>query len=493
MKKILPALFIFIFALSNAQTHDSRFVDGRFYLRLKTADNSFGLTNINMLPLVALYHMDTCYRPFAGLGNDSLDRTYCLRFSDTAKTQACMDSLKHLSIIDMVEQIPIYHVNYVPNDVNPNQYAISKINAEAAWSITKGSTSVIVAIVDNGILTTHQDLVANLVAGYDVADNDNNPSPPIGFSGAGWNHGTHTAGIASAATDNNTGIASIGFNTKIMPVKCTNDTSKSGDELYFADEGITYAMRNGAKVISMSFGGYQNSATEQLLVSSALAQGIVMVAAAGNDDSDVAIYPGAYTGVICVGASDANDKKANFSNYGSRINIMAPGVGIYSTFATATNAYGTFSGTSMSTPMVAGLAALVLAKNPGYSPAQVLSAIQNGADNINAENANYVGKIGSGRINAFHALGGVGTGIEANQIAGVTIYPNPFNDKLNIETGSETISGWQVYDLEGKLLIQTKEDTSPHYEIDTQKFTPGVYILKIFSEHGTLTNKLIKM
>ena len=493
MKKILPALLLFISAVSFAQTHDSRFVDGRLYLRLKTADTTFGLTHITMLPLVALYHMDTCYRPFAGLGSDSLDRTYCLRFSDTAQTQACMDTLKRLSIMDMVEQVPIFHINYVPNDVSQNQYAISKISAEQAWSITKGSTSVIVAIVDNGILITHQDLVPNLVAGYDVADNDNNPSPPVGFTGAGWNHGTHTSGIASAATDNNIGIASIGFNTKIMPIKCTSDTSKSGQELYFADEGITYAMRNGAKVISMSFGGYQSSTTEQLIVSAAIGQGIVMVAAAGNDDSSAAIYPASYTGVICVGATDQNDIKAGFSNYSSRINIMAPGVSIYSTFATATNAYGTFSGTSMSTPMVAGLAALVLAKNPSFTPAQVLSAIQDGADNISVENPNYVGKLGSGRINAFHALGGVGTAINAPPVLHAVVYPNPFNNNISIEAGSENLDGWQLYDMEGKLLMENQAGNIKHAEINAEKLTSGIYLLKIFSGEVTLTSKLIKM
>lgn len=500
MKKwvYLTVLVLSIAIRTSAQNEDPRFVDGKLYFRLKLADTTLSLNSPALLPLVALYHMNACYRPFAGLGSDSLDRTYCLLFSDTAKTKLCMDTLRSLPIVDAVEQVPIYHTNYVPNDVNSNQWGLLKINAENAWNISKGSASVVVAVVDNGILNTHQDLAANMVAGFDVADNDNNPAPPSGFTGGGWNHGTHTSGIVSAVTDNGIGIASIGFNTKVMPVKCTNDTSKTGNDLEFADEGITYAMQHGAKVISMSFGSYQSSFTEQALVSTAINQGIVLVAAAGNNDSTGLLYPASYTGVISVGASDQNDVKCSFSNYGSRIDVMAPGLSIYSTFATSTSAYGTLSGTSMSTPLVAGLAALVLAQNPSFTPAQVLNAIKSSADNISSENSGFNGQLGAGRINAFHALGGVGpgtgTGIdELASLQAINIYPNPVNTNMTISLTNTQSATIQLTDLQGKLVINKEVSGQLNPEIETSLLPDGVYVVRIITNAGIISRKVIKM
>jgi serine protease len=498
MKRFFPVVYFLCLCLTGfPQTHNAAFVDGKLYLRLKTADTTFGLTNVYMAALSSLYHMDTCYRPFVGLGNDTLDRTYCLKFSDTAKTDLCIDTLRSLSIVELVEQVPIYHTNYVPNDLNVSQYALIKINAEDAWNISKGSASVVIAIIDNAILTSHQDLAANIVAGYDVADNDNNPDPPSGFTGFAWNHGTHTSGIASAVTDNNVGIASIGFNSKIMPVKCTNDTSKSGGELEFVDEGITYAMQHGAKVMSMSFGSYQSTLTEQILINTAINQGIVMVAAAGNDDSTGQYYPASYTGVISVGATDQNDAKASFSNYGSRIDIVAPGVNIYSTFATTTSSYGNLSGTSMSTPMVAGLTALVFAVNPSFTPAQVLTAIQNGADNINAENPSHTGQLGAGRINAFHALGGTGfgTGIDAaGNVNNMRLYPNPFTGKFIVQLDNYSSSAtMQLFDVAGRLILQKDLGNQRSVEIETGSLPAGAYLVKVVGDAGTVSSRMIKM
>ncbi|HWB62593.1 MAG TPA: S8 family serine peptidase, partial [Chitinophagales bacterium] len=400
-----------------------------------------------------------------------------------------------------------------------NQWALQKISAEQAWDVSHGSSNVVVAIVDNGVRINHQDLSGNLwtntgetanngldddfngytddVHGYDVADNDADPSPPTGISQSDeWNHGTHCAGIASAATNNGTGIASVGFNTRIMAVKCTKSSSGNGGQLTNVDDGITYAMRNGANVISMSFGSNGSSVTEQLLISSCINKGIVMVAAAGNDDTTAAFYPAAYNGVICVGATDQNDKKASFSNYGSRVDVMAPGVGIYSTLASGSGSdYGFFSGTSMACPMVAGLAGLVLAVHPSFTPAQVANQIKSTADNISAENPGLNGMLGGGRINASRAIGGsTSTGITAvNALTGVKLFPNPFSSQVAITglipNGNCVI---ECYDMEGRRVATPVNAQGTGAVVETSGLATGAYIIKLTSGGESACFRLMK-
>jgi subtilisin family serine protease len=520
IKTILFSLILFLtIQASVAQVADSNFVDGILYFKVKdTFSGNFDLTHPAMLGLVPLYHMDTCYRPFQGFGVDSLDRTYCLRFSDTAKMKLCRDTLRTLQQIDYVEQVPIRKTSFTPNDLNVNQWSLVKIGAQAAWGLSQGSANVVVAIVDNGVLLAHEDLAANLwvnsdeVAGNlldddfngysddrngaDVADKDGNPNPPAGFpAGDLWNHGTHCAGIASAATNNSKGIASIGFNTKIMTVKCTSNSASNGGELTNTFDGITYAMRNGADVISMSFGSDQSSTTEQLILNTAHNNGIVLVAAAGNDNVSTPYYPASYANVISVGSTGQTDQKSGFSNYGATIDLMAPGESIYSTMGTGTTAYGFFSGTSMATPLVAGLSALVLAQHPTFTPAQVEAQLKSTCDNISVVNPTFTGQLGAGRINAFRALGGI-SDIEAQEFDnGVQVYPNPFNDQLIVKLSAvtETLE-CEWLDMQGrscgKTIIPANQTTG---ELQTENLLSGVYILKITSGTNNSCRRVIKM
>lgn len=510
----LPFLF---FTKTSAQYHDQRYLDGELYLKVSNIfPDTLTLNSAALLPLRALYHMDTCYRPFAGLGNDTLDRIYRLRFSDTAKTERCRDTLRTLGIIDWVEQVPCHRTSFVPNDISANQWHLLKIAAESAWDISQGSSSVVIAILDNGIRLSHQDLNANLWInagetpgngfdddlngytddrnGYDVADNDGDPSPPTGISTTdGFNHGTHCAGIASAVTNNGTGIASIGFNTRIMAVKCTKN-SEDGKIISAADDGIAYAIRNNANVISMSFGSFQSSTTEQFLIATAHGKGITIVAAAGNEDTIAPEYPASYSGVISVGATDQQDKKTSFSNFGPTVSVMAPGLGIYSTIASSNSDYGTFSGTSMSTPLVAGLAALVIATNPSFSADQVKARIQSSADNINSLNPNYNGQLGSGRINADRALGGTGASAiaEVNEHGDISIYPNPFNNYI---TAMQTTNGaiqFEWWDLQGRLLKSTNT-TGEKVVVEAPTLPAGTYLLKITASDKIIYRRMVKL
>jgi serine protease len=153
----------------------------------------------------------------------------------------------------------------------------------------------------------------------------------------------------------------------------------------------------------MSWGGGGWSATYQTLFNIAKAKGIICVAAAGNSNTSTPMYPASYNHVISVAASANNDSRASFSNYGSTIDVTAPGVGIPSCLAGATNAYGNLSGTSMASPLVAGLCALMKCYNP--MPADSIEAcLKRTCDNINAQNPSFIGQLGAGRINAFQAL-----------------------------------------------------------------------------------------
>lgn len=357
------------------------------------------------------------YCPFKSQ-SEKLQKTYVL--AGVNLNQNTFQAIQEYAFIDYIEKVPEYDFFYTPNDLGSGQWNLSQINAELAWNETTGA-NVPIAIVDNAVQISHVDLSSNIyinpneiagngidddnngyiddVTGWDAADNDNDPSPPANANASYFSHGTHCAGISAAVTDNGIGISSIGFNSKIIPVKIANNSTGTLSGAYF---GVDYAIIAGAKIISMSWGGGMYSITYQNLFDYAYSQGIVCIAAAGNNNVSSPMYPASYNHVISVGATDQLDQKAPFSNYGSTIDVMAPGVGIYSTVPQ--NGYDYKSGTSMACPLVSGLAALMLAKNPSLTPDELEACLKNSCDNIDALNPNYMGSIGSGRINALAAL-----------------------------------------------------------------------------------------
>ncbi|MCL4103839.1 UNVERIFIED_CONTAM: hypothetical protein GTU68_029156 [Idotea baltica] len=188
-----------------------------------------------------------------------------------------------------------------------------------------------------------------------------------------------------------------------MCVKSKLDAT-SGGSLQAPYQGVQYVIATGADVINMSWGGPSYSATYQALFNLAYANGIVNVAAAGNSSTSAPMYPASYDHVISVGATDPSDAKASFSNFGATIDVMAPGSNIYSTLAGSNSSYGNLSGTSMASPLVAGLAGLMLSYDPTLDPDGLEDCLENTCDNINALNPNFIGSIGAGRINAREAM-----------------------------------------------------------------------------------------
>lgn len=439
LRKLLPLLSLLILCASlNAQTINPEFFDGEIFLkvsdhsRIELPEFSNGQVPDEMpagiQSVFSKYQTQSLELAFSNLDDHKLNRTYKVEFDQISSASAFMDELQDYDWIEYAEGIPIYQTQLVPNDPDlSNQWYMGSayVNAYNAYDITFGNSNTVVAIVDDAVKLGHQDLndalwvnpgeIANNnidddgngyiddINGWDAADNDNNPNPPAAASNSVFTHGTHCAGIAAAETNNNLGVASLGSGVSLMAVKCTDD-SNLGRTLNNTYGGIQYAIAAGADVISMSFGGTGFSSTVQNLINAGSSQGIVFVAAAGNSNTTSQFYPAAYSNVISVASTTTNDDKSSFSNYGSWIDISAPGSNIFSTLAGSNSSYGYQSGTSMACPMVAGLCGLILSYNPSLTPAQVENCITSTADNIDAANPSYVGLLGAGRIDADAAL-----------------------------------------------------------------------------------------
>jgi thermitase len=273
------------------------------------------------------------------------------------------------------------------------QWGLARVQAAQAWDVTTGSDSINIAILDTGVDLDHADLANKVISSVDFTHSTSLDDV--------YGHGTHVAGIAAAMTNNGVGVAGLGYTSTIMNVKVLSDAG-AGAYSWIAS-GIIWAADNGADVINMSLGGPSESSTLEYAIDYAWNKGVVVVAAAGNSGTDSPFYPAYYTNCIAVAATDANDARTSWSNYGDWVDVAAPGASIYSTLKN--NSYGYMSGTSMASPHVAGLAALVFttvsdANGDGKLNDEVRSRIEATCDDIN------VSGIGSGRVNAYEAVAG---------------------------------------------------------------------------------------
>ncbi len=328
-----------------------------------------------------------------------------------------------------------------PNDPRYSKlWYLDAIHAPAAWDSTTGSTSVIVAVLDTGLDLTHEDIAANLwtnpgeiagngkdddsngyiddIHGWDFIadDSDPSPSPTSTSSSEAINHGTLIAGEIGAVGNNRLGISGVAWNVKIMPVRMLDD--EGSGTAYDAANAIRYAVLNGAKVINLSFAGNEAHSALQTAVKDAFTNGVVVVAAMGNESRDTDVHPvypacmrtTADDWVIGVVATDSNDRGTSFTNYGSICaDVSAPGTDIYGlSYHNTSEGYpdsymGMWEGTSMASPLVAGTAALLFSRFPTLTAGEVRNIIKLSVDPVNIRGFS-AGDLGAGRLNIERAL-----------------------------------------------------------------------------------------
>jgi type VII secretion-associated serine protease mycosin len=275
------------------------------------------------------------------------------------------------------------------------QWALDKVSFEAAWGTTNGH-GVTVAVVDTGVREDHEDLGATVLPGIDY----------VHSGGNGWDdgngHGTHVAGIIAAMASNGRGIAGGAPGVKILPVRVLDENGSGFSSNVAA--GIIWATDHGARVINLSLGGTTPSDGTRAAIQYANSKGAIVLAAAGNgaQSGNQPLYPGAFPETVAVAAVDQNLNRAPFSNYGSYVDIAAPGVSIRSTFNQSRTSYADMSGTSMATPYASAAAALVVAANPKLTANGVRNALQHTAIDLGAPGADV--SYGSGLINPKAAV-----------------------------------------------------------------------------------------
>ena len=282
-----------------------------------------------------------------------------------------------------------------PNDpFYGRQWGLAKIKAEEAWKVSTGS-NVIVAVIDSGVDLDHPELSGRVLAGYDFVNEDTQADDDYG-------HGTLVAGVVAAAAHNERGIAGLAWNAKILPVKVLDSQGQGvSSNLTCA---LYWAADEGADVINISIISFGPSFGMQSAINYAANEGALIFSASGNlyEQGNPVTYPAALDNVIAVGATDKEDAHAWFSSAGTFVDVSAPGVGIYSPFPPTHEEYRSVNGTSLATPHVVGLAALVLSAAPGLSSEEVEAVIQQSA--VDLGDASKDDKFGHGRIDASAAM-----------------------------------------------------------------------------------------
>ena len=437
LKVLFSLSFLFVYSMGWTQNNDTIF-ENQLYVKLKSLDNisesswksvENSPNNINssvfpfggFLDSIGLINIK---QPFGKKKNaEKLYLTFLLEFTDKKHDlNKIIKDLSKFSEVDYSEPKFKDFEDYIPNDPSYSScWHLNKIQANLAWDLGTGNSNVVVSIVDDAITINHPDLQNVIwvnpneipnngidddnngyiddINGWDTYTNDNDPSPHSNTPA--WAHGTHCAGIAGAHTDNNIGISSVGFGVSLMAVK-TADNNGLVNQTW---DGVYYSIVSGADVISCSWSSGSYSQTNNNIIEFGINNGSIIVAASGNNGANLASnpkYPACYNGVICVANTTSSDTKAGSSNYGTRIDVAAPGSSILSTIPYS--GYDTKTGTSMSAPMVAGLLGLMKSFSPNSTNEQLISCMKSACDDIDAVNPSYAGLLGNGRINAYNAL-----------------------------------------------------------------------------------------
>lgn len=334
------------------------------------------------------------------------------------ETLAALERLKDNPGIEKVSLNYKRKTTWQPNDKyyqsSNLMWNLRSLPMEQTWDISKGE-NVVVAVIDTGVDVSHPDLAANIyknISGRTIAQNFTTDDPKDITDRLG--HGTHVAGIIAAAGNNTRGVIGMAPRAKIMPVKGLSDEGYGYDDWLI--NSIYYAYNNGAKIINMSWGGLGDSPFVEEALKNVADRGAILVASAGNDSADANNFsPAKSESVITVGASDSDKNLASFSNFGPKVDCVAPGQNILSTISKNSvlseeidsanivdTIYAKLDGTSMAAPHVAGLAALMVSKNPTWSSADIKNAINKSSTDLGA--AGVDDTFGFGLVNPLQSL-----------------------------------------------------------------------------------------
>ncbi|ACN15734.1 putative alkaline serine protease (subtilase family protein) [Desulforapulum autotrophicum HRM2] len=358
--------------------------------------------------------------------------------------------------IQFVEENFYAEAGYVPNDDRySSQWHLPMISAPGAWDLTTGSPSVPIAIIDSGVDPTHPDLAGNLIAGYNFLENNTDTQDVLG-------HGTAVAGSAAAMTDNITGVAGVAGDSPIMPlvVLDANDYAT----YYDIARAINYAADQGVRIINISIGGSSYSSTLQNAVNYAWNKGAVIFACAHNYSTDTPYYPAACANVVAVSATTSTDTFASFSNHGDWIDISAPGTYILTT--SRGGGYGNWNGTSFSSPITAGVAALILSANPSLTNTQVVNILTQSADDLGS--TGFDNYFGYGRVNALQSiLAALAAVPEEDTIDPSVAITSPQNDttvngSLTVSVSATDEGGVDRVELHVNGELLSSDTTSPY-------------------------------
>lgn len=567
MKNIIGILLICMMSAFEiqAQTVSPHHVDGLLYMKLADDYPLSFKVNINNGRTIELsefpflqdifnkYGVSGIAQNFYLFDDSKLLRTLTIEFSEIHQADSLIAELSQLKQIEYAEKPVIKQPLTTPNDpyygtINSYnmKWYLDMLNASYTWDIQVGSPTVKVAVVDNAIWGSHEDLqiassnLCYFTGSYTITPHTGSANPPTSVNqnitctessfysncpAYDWSHGTHCAGLVGAKNNNGKGIASLGSGVTLMGVRMTNDNQ---DMIYY-NNAVQWAAQNGAKVISMSYGSPYSEHTEQQVLQTAYNRGIILVAAAGNEaeesgyegiDPNFISYPAGYSSVISVASVNYNKKLSDFSQYGpGRADIAAPGgyfvSGGYETLPNILSTtfcktqflrlsginlsnvyYDGMQGTSMACPIAAGLCGLLASAYPSITPAQAKTCIQSTASPL-ASGSRPID--GNGIINPYSAVlcaqelaGNVGINNPLPFENHILVFPNPTKDIVEVICDTEEMNAIEIFDIAGRIVYA---DHNPLQEtsISVSNLPPAVYVIKVsFNKGNSQYSKFIK-
>ena len=375
---------------------------------------------------------------------------YLVSLPPTASEKAVAHALAQHPHIKFAEPDALIPVSYVPNDTYySSEWHLQTIGAPTAWNVATGS-GVTVAILDSGIDASHADLAPQLVPGWNFYDNNSNTADVYG-------HGTKVAGVVAALGNNSMGVAGVAFNARLMPIRVT-DTNGYASISALAS-GLTYAADHGARVANMSFAVQSYSS----VISAAqyfMNKGGVVMNSAGNYGTLDSTAPS--NALVSVSATTSSDTLASWSSYGPYVDVSAPGVSIWTT--TMGGGYGAVSGTSFSSPLTAGVAALVMSANPSLAPSQVVSVLESSA--VDLGSTGYDNDFGYGRVSASNAVAAATKTSTADTQAPSVAISSPTGGSVSglvaVNVGASDNVGVTRVELTVNGTVLASDSTSPY-------------------------------